>query len=261
MTARAITRGRAIGRRQRFAPTTAAGKSLASSLTGGNANAAAQSLATATSQNPTAAAEGIVAAVAQSEAISQTGSGTATASSNAIADSIGHSNAGEVLAKGANLAVTKGYTEEYGSLMANTFGAAKRKKKVPQMTAAVTEAVATGGENAQIAYGTAIAKAIAGGGDSQAAIAEATATAYCQGGATADSWSNAYAVAISQDSKGCLVLNEARALAQARCRGGQFTSDAQSEATSTVLGFCGLLPPGYGGSSFASGTSGSTAGK
>jgi len=261
LTSGAVSRARAYGRRQRYTPASAGAKSLASSLAAGNGNAAAQSLATATNQNPTVAAEGIVAAVAQSDATSQTGTGAATASSNAIAETIAQNpdSAGEVLAKGADLAVTKGYTDEYGNLMANTFGAAKRKNKVPQMTTAVTEAVSTGGENAQVAYGTAIAKAIAGGGDSKAAIAEATATAYCEGGATADSWSNAYAVAIAQDAKGCLVLNEAKALAQARCRGGQFTSDAQSEATSTVLGFCGLLPLGYGGSSFTSGSSGSTA--
>jgi hypothetical protein len=61
-----------------------------------------------------------------------------------------------------------------------------------------------------------MAQAIAQGGDSKAAVAEATAQAFCEGGSTAQSWAAAYAVTLSKDSNGCLVLNEAKALAQVR---------------------------------------------
>jgi hypothetical protein len=82
---------------------------------------------------------------------------------------------------------------------------------------------------------------IAQGGDSKAAVAEATATAFCEGGSTAQSWASAYAVALSKDSQGCLVLNEAKAMARAKCGAAGAESVAKSEATSLVLGFCGLF--------------------
>jgi hypothetical protein len=54
------------------------------------------------------------------------------------------------------------------------------------------------------------------------------------------------------------VLNEAKAMAQARCGAGAAESISKAEATSMVLGFCGLLdliPIDY---NFSSGNSGSS---
>lgn len=95
----------------------------------------------------------------------------------------------------------------------------------------------------------AIATAVAQGGDSQAAVAEATAQAMCAGGSTASAWASAYAVALSTDARGCLVLNEAKAMARARCGPSGAESFARSQTNSLVLGFCGLMDliPGLGG--------------
>jgi hypothetical protein len=146
-----------------------------------------------------------------------------------------------LLAKSADLAVTRGQTERYASTLANAFGYARQQQQVPQLTTAVSEAITSGGDSMRFASGTAIAQAIAQGGDSKAAVAEATATALCAGGSQAQAWSSAYAVALSQDRNGCLVLNEAKALAQAKCGDGAADAVADAEASSTVLGFCGLL--------------------
>ncbi|KAF6257956.1 hypothetical protein COO60DRAFT_1521458 [Scenedesmus sp. NREL 46B-D3] len=125
--------------------------------------------------------------------------------------------------------------------MSNAFVYARRNRYVPQFTTAVADAIATGGAPTRYAYGQAIATAIAQGGDSQAAVAEATASAFCAGGSTASAWSSAYAVALSQDSRGCLVLNQARAMARARCGPGAAEAVSRAQSTSTVLGFCGLF--------------------
>lgn len=61
-----------------------------------------------------------------------------------------------------------------------------------------------------------------------------------------------------QDQNGCLVLSQARAIASASCGGGAFNSYADSDSTSKVLGFCGLLPPGvFPGFNYNTGNSGS----
>jgi hypothetical protein len=103
---------------------------------------------------------------------------------------------------------------------------------------AIAEAILGGGVQSRFAFGSAIATAIADGGGNRAAVAEATATALCSGGSTAQAWAEAYAVAIEQDPQGCTVLREAYASAYARCGPGYAQSWANSEATSTVLGFC-----------------------
>jgi hypothetical protein len=136
--------------------------------------------------------------------------------------------------------VTRGQTDAFASTMADAFGAAKRGSIVPQFTRSVADAVSQGGPSTRLAVGEAMATAIAGGGDSRAAVAEATATAFCEGGSTAQSWASAFAVALSKDRNGCLVLNEAQALAQARCAGNVAETFSKAEATSLVLGFCGL---------------------
>ena len=235
-----VDRVRSYRQQQPVALSSSDARSISDALmTRRDAAAASTALADTGRSNPLAAAEALVAASSQ-------GGGAAF---DALADNWRRNprSASNYLARGADLAVNRGYLDPFSRMIGGAFGVARRRNSVPQMTTAITEAVATGGTNAQVTYGTAIAKAVAAGGDSQAAVAEATATAYCEGGSTAESWSNAYAVAISQDSKGCLVMNEARAMAMAKCGGGQFTSEAKAEATSTVLGFCGLLPWGFRG--------------
>jgi hypothetical protein len=131
--------------------------------------------------------------------------------------------------------------------MADSFAVAKQQNSVPDLTRSITGAVSQGGAPATLAFGEAIATAVAQGGDSKAAVAEATATAFCEGGSTAQSWSNAFAIALSKDSAGCLVLNEAKAMAKAKCGPGVSESISKAEASSVVLGFCGLLDfiPGF----------------
>lgn len=146
-----------------------------------------------------------------------------------------------LLAKSADLAVSKGQTSAFANTMADAFAVSKRGAYVPQFTRSVADAISRGGASTKLAYGEAIATAIAQGGDSKAAVAEATAAAFCEGGSTAQSWASAYAIALSKDSSGCLVLNEAKAMAQARCGAGAAESISKAEASSVVLGFCGLL--------------------
>jgi hypothetical protein len=223
----------------------------------GNAQAAAQSLAQAYSSGQADAAAQAVASAATVDSDAE-----ATATAEAVAEAtVSHPNvAPGLLAKSAGLAVSRGQTDKYARTMADAFAYSKRRNNIPQFTSAVADAIATGGASTRYAYGQAIATAIADGGDSQAAVAEATATALCQGGSTATAWSQAYAVALSQNSHGCLVLNQAKAMAQAKCgaQGAQALSNA--EATSTVLGFCGLLnmlPSGMN-YNWAGGSSGSS---
>lgn len=165
-----------------------------------------------------------------------------------------------LLAKSADVAVTRGQTDRFAGTLANAFGYAKQQQQVPQLTEAVCGAISTGGDSARYASGNAIATAIAQGGDSKAAVAEATATALCAGGSQAQAWSSAYAIALSKDQNGCLVLNEAKAMAQAKCGDGAADAIADAEASSTVLGFCGLLEGFFPDSelSFSGGNSGST---
>ena len=146
--------------------------------------------------------------------------------------------------------------------MSSAFTYAKRGNQLPVFTNAVADAIASGGAPTRYAYGQAIATAIAGGGEGQAAVAEATATAFCAGGGTAAAWASAYAVALSQDSRGCLVLSQARALASARCGAGAAEAFTKAEATSIVLGFCGLLdmlPPGSMDMGWSGGSAGGSA--
>lgn len=158
------------------------------------------------------------------------------------------------------MAVSRGQTDRYANTLANAFGYAQQQQQVPQLTEAVCEAVQTGGDSAKFAAGSAIATAIAQGGTSKAAVAEATATALCAGGSQAQAWSSAYAIALAKDQNGCLVLNEAKAMAQAKCGDGAADSVANAEASSQVLGFCGLLEGFFPDEevSFSGGNSGST---
>jgi hypothetical protein len=194
-------------------------------------------------------------------AATSSNAGETSAAAEAVAEAtINHPRvAPQLLAKSARLAVSNGLTDSYADTMADAFVYARRKKHVPQMTTAVADAIATGGAPTRYAYGQAIATAIAQGGDSQAAVAEATATAICAGGSTASAWASAYAVALSQDSRGCLVLNEAKAMAKAQCGNGASQAISEAEATSTVLGFCGLLDmlPGGINMGWSGGNSGS----
>lgn len=223
----------------------------------GNARAAAQSLAQAYSSGQADAAAQAVASAATVDNDAE-----ATATAEAVAEAtVSHPNvAPALLAKSAGLAVSRGQTDRYARTMADAFAYSRRRKNIPQFTSAVADAIATGGAPTRYAYGQAMATAIADGGDSQAAVAEATATALCEGGSTATAWSQAYAVALSQNSQGCLVLNQAKAMAQAKCGAHGAEALAKAEATSTVLGFCGLmdmLPSGLN-YNWAGGNSGSS---
>ncbi|KAF6257954.1 hypothetical protein COO60DRAFT_1521418 [Scenedesmus sp. NREL 46B-D3] len=227
----------------------------------GNARAAAQSLAQAYSSGQAEAAAQAVAAAA-TDAPGGAADSAAVAEAVAEATVVAPKVAPALLAKSAGYAVQNGQTGRFANTMAGAFGAARRRRSMPQFTTAVASAIATGGAPTRYAYGQAIATAIAQGGDGQAAVAEATATAICAGGSTASAWASAYAVALSQDSRGCLVLNQAKAMAKAQCGNGASKAFSDAEATSTVLGFCGLLDllPGGIGMGWAGGNSGSNSG-
>jgi hypothetical protein len=228
ITARPITATGAAGTlaqgMRRRGNARAAAQSLAQAYSSGQADAAAQAVAAAATNAPGGAADSAAVAEALAEA-------------TVVAPKV----APALLAKSAGYAVQNGQTGRFATTMAGAFGAARRRKSMPQFTTAVADAIATGGAPTRYAYGQAIATAIAQGGDSQAAVAEATASAFCAGGSTASAWASAYAVALSQDSRGCLVLNQAKAMAKAQCGNGASDAFSQAEATSTVLGFCGLL--------------------
>jgi len=224
------------------APTSGPGLGLYQGLRKrGNAKAAANSLAETFGSNQEAAATSLASAATDggnSMAVAEAVAATSVAAPNVAAP---------LLAKSATLAVDRGQTQPFAATMANSFAVAKQQNSVPDLTRSITGAVSQGGAPATLAFGEAIATAVAQGGDSKAAVAEATATAFCEGGSTAQSWSNAFAIALSKDSAGCLVLNEAKAMAKAKCGPGVSESISKAEASSVVLGFCGLLDfiPGF----------------
>jgi len=149
-----------------------------------------------------------------------------------------------VMARSANLALLRGQSGAFADATADAFVASRKRGTVKNFGLAMADAVSQGGDYGAYTYGQAIAKAVSAGGDGQAAVAEATAEVFCSGDSYASAWSSAFAVALNQDQNGCLVLSNARALATASCGGGAFNSYADSDATSRVLGFCGLFPPG-----------------
>jgi hypothetical protein len=149
-----------------------------------------------------------------------------------------------VMAQSANYALMRGQSQAFADAAADAFVASKRRGAIKNYGLAVADAVASGGDYGKYTYGEAIAKAVASGGDGQAAVAEATAEVFCAGDSMASAWSSAFAVALNRDQNGCLVLSQARAIATASCGGGAFNSFADSDAKSTVLGFCGLFPDG-----------------
>jgi hypothetical protein len=225
---------RRYGRRN-FQASSPWGQRVAQHIQQGNAATAASAVAAAVDQNPDYAAQGFAAAAAAGARSS------AAADAFAQCASLRPAAASSVYARSAAMAVGAGHGDAFSQSVAEAFGISKRRRELPQFTKAIADAIAQGGSDGQYAYGQAIAKAVAGGGDSRAAVAEATATAMCAGGSQATAWASAYAIALSINNDGCLVLNEARALAVARCRGGQFSSESKTSATSTVLGFCGML--------------------
>ncbi|KAF8073129.1 Bbs1 [Scenedesmus sp. PABB004] len=249
------------GVRRQDIPVTGAAAPLAQGIRRrGNARGAADSLARAyTSGQADAAARAVASA-----ATVPGGGAEAAAAAEAVAETATkHPEvASDLLAKSAGYAVTRGQTDRFADTMADAFVVARERRALPQFTSAVAGAISAGGAPTRYAYGQAIAAAIAGGGDGQAAVAEATAQAFCAGGSTASAWASAYAVALGQDAQGCLVLNQAKAMAQAQCGAGAAQAVSKAEATSLVLGFCGLLDFMPGGSfpdfSWSGGNSGST---
>lgn len=146
-----------------------------------------------------------------------------------------------LLRRSAERAVDSGNVLGFAQSMANAFIFAAQRDYMPRFATAVADAISTGGAPARYAYGEAIATAIAAGDDGQAAVAEATAEAFCAGGATASSWASAYAVALEKDARGCLVLSQARAMAEVKCGASGAQAFSKAQTTSVLLGFCGLL--------------------
>lgn len=199
---------------------TKAAESLANAYSGGRGDAAAKAVAGAAAGGASAAAVG--------QALVET-------------SRVRPNAAPWLLRRSADFAVNNGHVPGFSRSMSQAFVFARQRNYLPSFVPAIADAILGGGEPARYAFGSAIATAIADGGDGRAAVAEATAQAMCSGGSTAQAWAEAYAVALSQDRQGCLVLNEAKAMAYARCGPGFSESWSRTEATSTVLGFCGLL--------------------
>lgn len=197
------------------------------------------------------AAEAIVDAAAS-------GRGDTVGDAMASAAALDRSATAQVFARSANFAMMRGQTGAFADATADAFVESRRRGSIKNFGLAMADAVNTGGQYGQYTYGQGIAKALAQGGDGQQAVAEATAEVFCNGNDYASAWSSAFAVALSEDENGCLVLSRARAMALASCGGGAFNSYSDSDATSQVLGFCGLFPPGAGPDfSFSTGDSGS----
>lgn len=196
-----------------------AAQALGNAYTGGRGEAAAKALA------------GAAAGGASASAVGQALAETSRVRPNA---------APWLLRRSADFAVNNGHVQGFSRSMSQAFVFARQRNLLPSFVPAIADAILNGGEPTRYAFGSAIATAIAEGGDGRVAVAEATATAMCSGGSTAQAWAEAYAVALSQDQQGCTVLNEARAIAYARCGPGFAESWVRTEATSTVLGFCGL---------------------
>jgi hypothetical protein len=202
-----------------------------------DANAVAQTLAQAGgAADATAAAEAVVEAA-------RGGRATAVAEAYARAARYNRGGAARVMARSAAVAYERGdpYVQSLASSTAEAFTAAKAAGTLNDFAGAMAQALAEGGEYGQATFGQAMAKAMATS-EGQAAVAEATASVFCGPGTYATAWAEAMSVALSRDSRGCLVLNKAKAIAVARCNGGVFSAEAKAEATSRVLGFCGLRP-------------------
>lgn len=215
-----------------------------------DAQAAAQSMIGASSSD--AVAQGIV------DAASRSSNRDAIADAMASAAAMNRGATANVLTRSANYALLRGQTTPFVDACSDAFLASRRQGSIKHFGLAMADALQQGGTYGQYTYGQAIAKAVAQGSDGQAAVAEATAEVFCQGGSYANAWSSAFAIALNQDQNGCLVLSKARALAVSSCGGGAFNSYADSDSTSKVLGFCGLMPPGtVPGFSFNSNDSGS----
>ncbi|KAI8473620.1 MAG: hypothetical protein J3K34DRAFT_410635 [Monoraphidium minutum] len=190
--------------------------------------------------NSYAMAEAIVDSAAQ-------GRGASISNAFASAAALNRGATAQVMARSASTAFSRGQVDPFAQAAAQSFAEARRRGSLRNYGLAMADACVQGGAQAYPVYGQALARAIAEGGDSQLAVAEATAEVFCSGSNDyASAWSSAFAVALSQDKNGCLVLSKARALATASCGGGAFNSYADSESTSKVLGFCGMFPPGGG---------------
>lgn len=205
-----------------------AAESLTNAYSGGRGDAAAKALAAA-------AAGGVGAAV-----VGKTLAETTKVRPNA---------APWLLRRSADYAVNNGHVRGFSQAISQSFVWAKTQNFLPSFVPAIADAILNGGQATRYAFGSAIAVAVAEGGDNRAAVAEASAVAMCSGGSTAQAWAEAYAVAIEQDPQGCTVLKEAHAMAYARCGPGYAESWARTEATSTVLGYCGAFddPSLWGG--------------
>lgn len=222
-------------------------------FSGADARAAAAALIRGGASSASdAVAEGIVDAAARS------GAGAATLANAMASAAVANRGAtAGVLARGAGYAHARGQDAQFADACSSALLASRRQGSVRSFGLAMADAVQQGGEIGRYTYGQAIAKAVSQGSDGQQAVAEATAEVFCQGGSYANAWASAFAVALYQDENGCLALSKAQALAVASCGGGAFKSYSSSDATSKVLGFCGLATGAVPGFSFNSGSSGS----
>jgi len=208
-----------------------------------DASAVAQTIANAggAPAEATAAAEAIVEAA-------RGGRATAVAEAYARASRFNRGGAARVMARSAAVAYERGdpYVQSLAQSTAEAFTVARAAGTLGDFAGAMAQAVSEGGEYGQATFGQAMAKAMATT-EGQAAVAEATASVFCGPNTYATAWAEAMSVALSRDSRGCLVLNKAKAIAVARCNGGVFSAEAKAEATSRVLGFCGLGARPWGG--------------
>ncbi|KAI8470303.1 MAG: hypothetical protein J3K34DRAFT_510396 [Monoraphidium minutum] len=222
-------------------PLSPAAQRFSASLASASAAAAARSALGGQAADRMAAAEALVYSAAQ-------GRGSRVADAFAAAAALNQRDAfAEVLAGSASQALALGQVDPWAQATANAFLTSKKQGSLRNFGLSMADAVSRSGGDSRYAFGEALASAIGGGGDAAAAVAEATAEVFCAGeGDYASAWSSAFAVALSQDENGCLVLSKARALATASCGGGAFDSTSDTDATSKVLGFCGLFAPGAG---------------
>lgn len=138
-----------------------------------------------------------------------------------VAKSGQQASLGPVLGEAAIVAAEQGKTSQLAAAQKDALVIANQQGTIRPVALGMAGAIKQGGSAGLETAGQAISQAIAGGPDSQQALARATANVFCEGGALATAWAAAFSVALSQDARGCLVLNQARALAVTTCGGGE----------------------------------------
>lgn len=155
---------------------------------------------------------------------------------------LGRNAVSTLMSRISRLGASQGKTQKAADLQADGLVAAKKQGRgaLNNYALGLADSLTQSGSAGRLVTGQAMASAIAGGPDTRQALAEATATVFCEGGGAASAWASALSIALSQDSRGCLVLNQARALAISTCGPTGARSFTDSAASSTNFGFCGL---------------------